>query len=146
MENLPKVSSKQITSELIKIINQLDTETNPITPLSFIKSLSQKLKMFELYKQQDCSEFITLLLNILNEELKEKKEIKTEPSSYWTDYLYNNNSPITNIFYGLLKHQVQCFNCLTETVSFEPFNCLSVFYRIISSYPFQTGKFLYQNA
>jgi len=45
---------------------------------------------------------------------------------YWTGFLKREKSLFVNLFYGQLKSRVQCTKCGNISLSFDPFNVLSV--------------------
>jgi ubiquitin carboxyl-terminal hydrolase 8 len=64
-------------------------------------------------------------LNIFLEN-NQDNEIYYNSLIYWTKYMSNNYSIVTQLFTGLYSSIVTCLECKTKSASFEPFNILQL--------------------
>ncbi|KAL7720490.1 Ubiquitin carboxyl-terminal hydrolase [Entamoeba marina] len=110
------------------------------TPKAFKEILSEKYPQFKGHQQQDCHEFLLILLDELNTSLLSDDNIDITnkicgtptlmSTSYadttWKKYITSNNSIITSIFSGQLKQTVTCLQCQHQSSAYDPFNCLSL--------------------
>jgi ubiquitin C-terminal hydrolase len=53
-------------------------------------------------------------------------DIQYEGLQFYKNFIKDNNSIITDLFYGLFLSEVCCNNCKNKTVSYEPFNILQI--------------------
>ena len=102
--------------------------------------VSRKVRKFGGFGQQDSNEFMTEFLSILNEdlnrtstkkyvELKEKGENEEEiecAKRFFNHHQQLNDSIITDLFSGLLRSEVQCPKCNYKSITFDPFNTLTL--------------------
>lgn len=110
-----------------------------VVPRSFKKTIGDFQPQFAGYQQQDSQEFMGFLLDGLHEDLNRcrKKpvvtniESKGRPDSLisresWRRFLLRNDSALVDCMYGQLRSHVTCVNCGKESVTFDPFNTLSL--------------------
>ena len=116
------------------------TDENYGNPIEIKKLIAKKYKKFESFEQQDANEFITLFLELLNEDLNEIKnkkyvqldEQKTKETDiecakrFWEVHLNRNNSIITELFCGLNKSIITCPICKYKSITYNPFNSISL--------------------
>ena len=109
-------------------------------PSNLINLIAQKNKKYANLEQQDANEFITLFLELLNEELnvikddkyQELKEKQPKESDfecakrYWEMHLMRNNSIISELFCGLNKSIIICSICGYKSITYNPFNYISL--------------------
>jgi len=109
-------------------------------PSDLIFLIAQKNEKYANLEQQDANEFITLFLELLNEELnvikddkyQELKEKQPDESDlecakrFWEMHLMRNNSIINELFCGLNKSIIICSNCGYESITYNPFNSISL--------------------
>jgi ubiquitin carboxyl-terminal hydrolase 4/11/15 len=109
-------------------------------PSELISLIAQKNKKYANLEQQDANEFISLFLGLLNEELnvikddkyQELKEKQPNESDlecakrFWEMHLMRNNSIISELFCGLNKSTIICSNCGYESITYNPFNSISL--------------------
>ena len=102
--------------------------------------VGSKNRKFLGYNQQDSNEFMTVFLEILGEDLnKAKKKVYRELKEqqigesdldaafrFWNLHVERNNSIITDLFHGLLKSTIICPNCWFKSITYDPFNTLTL--------------------
>ena len=102
--------------------------------------VGSKNRKFLGYNQQDSNEFMTVFLEILGEDLnKAKKKVYRELKEqqigesdldaafrFWNLHVERNNSIITDLFHGLLKSTIICPNCGFKSITYDPFNTLTL--------------------
>ena len=117
------------------IIKSWVEKTDIIDPSDFKEILSRKNPQFDGYNQQDASELINSILNLLNEGLK--AEVKNEqnnnnqlyeksPKTFWKDNLRLNDSIITDLFTGQLVTITHCPECNNKKEVYDIFNILNI--------------------
>ncbi|CAI2358161.1 unnamed protein product [Caenorhabditis sp. 36 PRJEB53466] len=108
-----------------------------ITPWKIIHCIRQELPSFESFQQQDATEFLRSLLDILDRELKmfgnfqQFGQFEQFPDESNGDNIDpDNNRPrptiITEMFQGRLENQIQCHSCGFRSRTYESFFDLSV--------------------
>ena len=116
------------------------TDENYGNPIEIKKLIAKKYKKFESFEQQDANEFITLFLELLNEdlnEIKNKKYVQLDEQKaketdiecakrFWEVHLNRNNSVITELFCGLNKSIITCPICKYKSITYNPFNSISL--------------------
>ncbi|EDO18549.1 hypothetical protein Kpol_2001p54 [Vanderwaltozyma polyspora DSM 70294] len=116
------------------------------SPTTFKSTVGHFNSMFSGYLQQDSQEFIAFLLDGLHEDLNritnkpvvEKPSLKPEDDvsnqevikkladDTWNSHLLRNDSIITDIFVGLYKSTLHCPECDNLSVTFDPYNDLTL--------------------
>uniref|UniRef100_A0A6S8CHP7 Uncharacterized protein n=1 Tax=Aureoumbra lagunensis TaxID=44058 RepID=A0A6S8CHP7_9STRA len=110
-----------------------------IVPTILKKAVGQQASQFLGYQQQDSQEFMSYLLDGLHEDLnrvRKKPYIETLESNgrpdqvvaneSWDRFQLRNKSIIIDTFYGLLRSHITCPNCGHESITFDPYNTLSL--------------------
>ena len=109
-------------------------------PSEFKSTIGRKAKRFRGYGQQDSSEFMSVFLDYLNEdlnrttkkeyiELKEKGENESDEECakrFWECNLKRNDSIITDLFCGQFKSTITCPKCHWINITFDPFYTLNL--------------------
>lgn len=127
--------------ELREILQELWVHDNGVIPNRFLKYLSFYLKGFELFEQNDISEFYTLLVDKLNYSVS--KQIDTESAlsgikygdapidklrkkldRAWLQSTGKEFSELIGFFYGQSIIQIVCGNCEKIHHNYEPFSML----------------------
>ncbi|SSD60895.1 uncharacterized protein SCODWIG_02656 [Saccharomycodes ludwigii] len=135
---------KSLFKETIKIDN--DEINSSFAPRNFKTTIGYCNSMFKGYLQQDSQEFINFLLDGLHEDLNrvikkpyvEKSElppgtnvndqqiIENLAQNTWEKHKLRNNSIILDLFVGLYKSTLTCPECKNVSVTFDPFNDLTL--------------------
>ena len=76
-----------------------DESTKNLIPTTFISSIYKNITTFSPFTQQDCQEFLTLFMDILDNQLKDK----------------TGNWVIQDIFRGCCTNESTCNNCKNVT-------------------------------
>lgn len=115
---------------------------NVMVPKYFKRVIGEFCKQFANYDQHDSHELMCTVLDGLHEDLNRimsskpldavrvveegNEEVLARES--WRRYALRNDSELVDIFYGQTKSHVTCSKstCLRESITFEPFNCLSL--------------------
>lgn len=106
-----------------------------IAPWDFKNIFTSFLKNFGAGAHADAKDVILFILTRLHEDLNRVKEIKDKSlkkysennnnnltsESAWGDFISNDNSIITDYFYGQLKTSMRCPSCKKTTTSYDPF-------------------------
>ncbi|MCQ2820418.1 MAG: hypothetical protein MJ252_24395 [archaeon] len=106
----------------------------------FKSTMAKRKQQYAGYAQHDSHELITYFLDTMNEdlnkvtkkpyeEISERKEGESdiEASKRWWDlHLRRNDSIITDLFSGQFKSTIRCPECNWVSVTFDPFNSISV--------------------
>jgi ubiquitin carboxyl-terminal hydrolase 8 len=111
-----------------------------ISPSTFRDTLSNKNKMWGMQQQQDSQEFLTFLLNSIEEEISE--EIVFIPGRYnddnnntlidmlgysmWQRFIKKEFSIIKNLFCGMTKVTITCNICNNQVHNFDMFQILQL--------------------
>ena len=131
----------ELAKEWGKLLNQYWVKnTSTGDPSDFKSTIGQKAVRFRGYGQQDSNEFMSVFLDIINEdlnkttkkqyiELKEKSEDETDEQCakrYWDANLSRNDSIITDLFCGQFKSTITCPNCNFINITFDPFDTINL--------------------
>ena len=109
-------------------------------PSDFKRTIGKKAKIFRGYGQQDSNEFMSIFLDIINEdlnkttkkqyiEMKEKGEDETDEQCarrFWDCNLKRNDSIITDLFCGQFKSTITCPECGWINITFDPFDTINL--------------------
>ena len=109
-------------------------------PGEFKRTVGNKVKMFRGFGQQDSNEFMSFVIDYLNEdlngttkkpyiELDSKKDGESDEECskrFWECNLKRNDSVITDLFCGQYKSTITCPNCGNINITFDPFNTLTL--------------------
>ena len=109
-------------------------------PSDFKRTIGRKAKIFRGYGQQDSNEFMSIFLDIINEdlnkttkkqyiEMKEKGEDETDEQCarrFWECNLKRNDSIITDLFCGQFKSTITCPECGWINITFDPFDTINL--------------------
>lgn len=140
-ESRPKKHTSKMTKSLAELFAELwGPNKYSTTPLLFAKSFKQTNPRFSLREQHDSHDFLAILLDNLNDDLKPRRTV-SQPSTeltnadddavqelgdeYW-NYVKQSGSSISNICAGLTKIKLSCRRCSQEKVRFEDVLYLSV--------------------
>lgn len=116
------------------------TNNSSVNPYGFKSSVCKFLPTFEGYAQHDSQEFLSQLLDSTHEDLN---IIRTKPYTSaiegratdpneeigrkcWINFLKRNYSPIIEGFYGQFRSLVTCAHCGNDSLTFDPFQIVSL--------------------
>lgn len=146
-----RLGSKGIlANEFASLCNEMYKHTNESRPTyintaHFRRVIASLNSTFNNCEQQDCSEFLTYMLDSLHEDLnengnhpplpeltKEEEEqrealpVRIASTIEWERYLKTNFSIIVDIFEGQMMSQLKCLRCGTTSTNYSSFSALSV--------------------
>lgn len=134
-------------SELIRcLFGDKLVQFSAYAPNHFKATIGHFNSMFSGYLQQDSQEFLAFLLDSLHEDLNriDKKPYVEKPSlpstadlndfrivkkladDTWKAHLLRNDSVITDLFVGLYKSTLECPECQNISITFDPYNDLTL--------------------
>lgn len=132
-------------SNLLHKLFDSTSSSSYVTPREFKYTLGRYSSMFHGYQQQDSQEFLSWLLDALHEDLNrihdkpycEKPELKDEDvndpqaivdlaNQCWNQHKLRNDSIIVDLFTGLYESTLVCPECDKKSVTFDPFNDLTL--------------------
>ena len=137
LENYKYDENKKLSNEYYKVISNLwNQENNNIsfTPNSFKEVLFSENKN----AQNNCKDLINFLFERLHQELNNininaNNNFQIAPdrvnelsmlNHFLKDFRENYNSPISNLFYGILRTKSHCFGCNAISYDFRYFSFL----------------------
>jgi ubiquitin carboxyl-terminal hydrolase 4/11/15 len=109
-----------------------------VTPWKFKKVLEDYAPQFLGYQQHDSQELLGYLLDGLHEDLNRiiKRKYGADPevigsdleraTAAWQRHVERNSSVVVEMFHGQFRSAVECPTCLYTSVTFDPFNMLSL--------------------
>lgn len=114
-------------------------------PREFKSIIGHYNSMFYGYQQQDSQEFLAFLLDGLHEDLNrivnkpytekpelspdkinDSEEVRKLAESCWKNHKLRNDSVILDLFVGLYKSTLKCPECNNISLTFDPFNDLTL--------------------
>ncbi|KAL6453417.1 UBP12 Ubiquitin carboxyl-terminal hydrolase 12 [Candida maltosa Xu316] len=119
--------------------------SSSISPREFKSTIGRYSSMFSGYLQQDSQELLSWLLDALHEDLNriykkpycEKPELKDDEindpqaiirlaDTCWEQHKARNDSVIIDLFTGLYQSTLVCPDCSKTSITFDPFNDLTL--------------------
>jgi hypothetical protein len=110
-----------------------------VAPWDVKRVVAYKARQFDGFAQHDSQEMLSVLLETLHEDVNsvskkpyveykdaEKRSDHDISKEYWQGFLKREKSIFVELFYGQLKSRVQCTQCGYISLSFDPFNVLSL--------------------
>ncbi|KAJ5072808.1 ubiquitin carboxyl-terminal hydrolase 10-related [Anaeramoeba ignava] len=139
-KNNPIGTSGEVTDALVKIYQKSwDAEESEIVPENFKKTFGKFSSQFANNSQQDCQEFLSVLLDKVHEDLN---RVKIKPQTErvegfgkkdqevadlsWVFYIQRNDSIISDHFIGQFKSKIYCPKCKSTSITFDPLMFLSL--------------------
>ncbi len=146
---MSKITEKELPdSVLFQLYNLLkishSRDNYNIAPTSFRQIVSKKNDMWGMQMQQDSQEFLTFLLNSIEDELKinikfvpgkkiqendfnlEENLIRMMANNSWQNYIKKEYSIIKNLFGGLSHLTITCKYCNNKSHNFDIFQILQL--------------------
>ena len=139
-----------------KLLEEIYREQNPptsVTPRHFKHTIGKYAPSFSGYGQQDSQEFLGFLLDGLQEDLSRVKKkpyiekpdstdemvgnpeaIKEMAAKVWDITKKRDDSVIADLFTGMYKSTLVCPECSKVSITFDPFNNLTLQLPIANSW------------
>lgn len=128
--NASPSGTPEITGQLKEVVNEITAPggEGAIIPRDLMKALYNKMgKLINMFEQNDINEFLTLLIDKVNEEVcrpMKKNDLRVAPyrdTAYdhqrmkmdqsWYNTHKKEFSPLKDMFYGQLISQILCSRC-----------------------------------
>jgi ubiquitin C-terminal hydrolase len=110
-----------------------------VAPWDVKRIVAMKASQFQGFAQHDSQEMLSVLLETLHEDvnaISKKPYVEYKDSDnrsdaevskeYWEGFRKRESSIFIDLFYGQLKSRVQCTQCDRVSITFDPFNVLSL--------------------
>jgi len=110
-----------------------------VAPWDVKNWVARKAVQFQGFAQHDSQEMLSVLLETMHEDLNavtkkpyvEMKDSNGRPdevvaAEFWEGLKRRDNSIFVKLFYGQLKSRVNCSICGHVSITFDPYNVLSV--------------------
>ena len=159
--NIYKISpNKNMSNEYYKVLTNIwDRKINnkSYSPNSFKDVLSQENPLFAGIAANDSKDLINFLLERFHQELNIEKlnksknnnnmiaqEDQTNESSmlslFLEEFKQKFNSPISNLFYGIIETKSQCLGCKIIKFNFQVYSFLEFPLQQVNEYFYNQGK------
>ena len=153
-------SNKTMSNEYYKVIKHLwDVNSNQksYSPNSFKEVLSKENPLFAGVQANDSKDLINFLIERLHQELNVINPNKTDSSNdnsnqfdqtnelsmlkiFIEDFHQKFNSPISNLFYGILETKSRCQGCSVIKFNFQIYSFLEFPLQQVNQYYFNNGR------
>ena len=148
-----------MSNEFFKLIYHLfntnDTKKS-YSPYSFKEVLSKENPLFAGVQANDSKDLINFLLekmhqelNVINNNIKNNNTVINQQDQtnrdlmlkiFIEEYTQKFNSPISNLFYGLLETRTQCKGCNIIKYNFQIYSFLEFPLQQVNTYFYNMGK------
>ena len=149
--------NKIMTNEYYKVIFNLwkrENNNKSYSPFSFEEVLSKENPLFAGIAANDSKDLINFLLERFHKELNiintkpnnnnqanlDQTNEQTMFNAFLEEYSKNFNSPISNLFYGILETKSQCKGCNIVKYNFQIFSFLEFPLQQVNLYFYNKGK------
>ena len=148
--------NKKIANEYYKVISNLwnrDNNNKSFSPHSFNEVLCKNNPLFYQKGTNNPKDIINYLLEILHKELNkvnrnnngieiihQQTNEETMFKFFFQNFYENYNSPISNLFYGVLETKDKCSECNLIKYNFQIFTFLEFPLENINQYYYNIGK------
>eukprot|EP00826_Nyctotherus_ovalis_P025625 TRINITY_DN1987_c0_g1_i7.p1 TRINITY_DN1987_c0_g1~~TRINITY_DN1987_c0_g1_i7.p1 ORF type:complete len:539 (-),score=122.58 TRINITY_DN1987_c0_g1_i7:114-1730(-) len=105
----PLTQDCEVLRSFTELLLSLKEDNHSVAPHKFKRVIAARAAQFSGTDQSDAQEFLSFLIDALREELDSA-----------------GRSVIEELFYGTFKSTIQCLRCKHQSVSKEPFMCLSL--------------------
>ena len=153
-------SNKTMSKEYYKVVKHLwDVNSNQksYSPNSFKEVLSKENPLFAGVQANDSKDLINFLIERLHQELNVINPNKTDNSNdninqldqtnelsmlkvFIEDFHQKFNSPISNLFYGILETKSRCQGCNVIKFNFQIYSFLEFPLQQVNQYYFNNGR------
>ena len=142
--------------KLIKNLWKRESNNIPHSPYSFKNTLSKENSLFAGISANDSKDLINFLFERFHQELNKKNNISNinikeititqqlnEP--FMLDYFINEfktnfDSPISNLFYGILETKSKCLGCNSIKYNFQVYSFIEFSLEQVNKYCFENGS------
>ena len=155
-----KDSNKIMTNEYYDVIKNLwnaDSEEKAYSPNSFKDVLSKENPLFAGIAANDSKDLINFLLERFHQELNiinkndnlnnnnnfnqaDQTNELAMLGEFLQEYVQKFNSPISNLFYGILETRTQCQGCNIIKYNFQVYSFLEFPLQQVNQFYFNNGK------
>uniref|UniRef100_A0A915Q6R4 ubiquitinyl hydrolase 1 n=1 Tax=Setaria digitata TaxID=48799 RepID=A0A915Q6R4_9BILA len=140
-DDMKRLKSKGIVAlEYANIVKELwSGKKRNIAPIKLRDAIRCAGPVFAERSQHDCQEFLSILLDLLHEDLNqienkpfiELNDSDGRPDSVvaneaWEAHLKRDKSIIVDLFTGQLRSTLTCLNCSSVSCRFDAFTCLQL--------------------
>ena len=151
--------NKIMTNEYYKVIKNLwnrDNNKKSYSPNSFKEALSKENPLFAGIAANDSKDLINFLLerfhqelNVINKNINNNNNIQINPDQtnelmmlkiFLDEFKENFNSPISNLFYGILETKSQCRGCNIIKFNFQVYSFLEFPLQQVNQFFYNKGK------
>ena len=154
----PNDKNKKMSNEYYKVVKNLwDIKRNKksYAPQEFKDVLSEENPLFAGINANDSKDLVNFLLERFHQELNDIKNknnvnIMLDPNDQLFEYKMLNafldemkckyNSPISDLFYGIIETKSQCTNCKQIKYNFQIFSFLEFPLEEVNKYCYSIGK------
>ena len=147
--------------EVIKNLWDVDSKNKSYSPISFKEVLAKENPLFTGIEANDSKDLINFLLerfhqelNVINTNIKiSNNDINNneyhQPDNtnelamlkdFLEDFVKKFNSPISNLFYGILKIKTKCQGCNTIKYNFQIYSFFDFPLQEVNQYYYNLGK------
>ncbi|ESL10230.1 ubiquitin hydrolase [Trypanosoma rangeli SC58] len=131
---LSECGNPLVTREMVCLLRNMWSGVRRVADtLSLKTAFGREVSRFDSYEQQDAMEFIETLLDCMHEETKKitgkcHREVRDSDASIpaprlskilWQDFLNNNKSFISELFFFQTSTRLECLTCGAATKIFE---------------------------
>jgi ubiquitin C-terminal hydrolase len=132
---------KKVLYEYQDLLKALWSAYKPayIRPTRFISEIRKVVKdtVYESFGSpmpNDSHEYLVFLLDNFHEALNKKfdytpvksDDMVTMAKNGWQEFVSKNNSPVVDIFFGMLRKTIECSSCNNKSYKWEVFNTLKI--------------------
>ena len=129
----PEGSEGKVLKEYVKLLEKLwiPNTLEEIFPKEIKEVIGNNNEIYKSYSQQDASQFLLYLLDILNEDMNNGIKIDNYSDNMsfkeqWDLFNKRNKSIIIDLFYGMLENINECTNCHNIRKTYDPFNIIQL--------------------
>ena len=152
-------SNRIMSNEFYILIKHLFNESNKkpsYSPYSFKEALSKENPLFAGIQANDSKDLINFLLerlhqetNVINNNIKINNDLIQQQDQtnenlmlklFLDEFTQKFNSPISNLFYGLLETKSQCKGCNVIKFNFQVYSFLEFPLQQVNQYYYNLGK------
>ena len=150
-------SNNTMSNEYHKLIINLNKNNKTYSPNSFKDVLSKENPLFAGIAANDSKDLINFLLEKMHQELNKvnykfqnnSNNTNVQPNQtneqnmlnlFLQDFKTKFDSPISNLFYGVMETKSQCHGCQTIKYNFQVYSFLEFPLQEVNKYYFSKGK------